>query len=85
MSDLVRVDYSLVDLLFHGMSDALKNVEVHNVTAVLDPSKAPIPVPGSTPRPNEKVSLPAFFPDRLEATNVNLTIRSSRRTSWSGI
>ncbi|MGB8343192.1 MAG: translocation/assembly module TamB domain-containing protein [Chthoniobacterales bacterium] len=72
---IAKVDYSLPALLFHGMPDALKNVEVHDVTAVLDSSKAPIPPPSATPKPNQKLSLPAFFPDRLEATNVNLTLR----------
>ncbi len=73
-ADLIRGEYSLPDLAFHGMSDFLKDVEVRNVTAVLDPSKAPIPTP-SPPKPNEKVSLPAFFPDRLEIANVNLTLK----------
>ena len=40
-ADLIRADYSLVGLAFHGMSDFLKDVEVRNVTAVLDPSKVP--------------------------------------------
>lgn len=71
----VKVDYSIPDLVFHGLSDALKNVEAHDVTAVIDSSKAPIPTPTPTPAPNEKVSLPAFFPDRLVATNINLTIK----------
>ncbi|MGH7937086.1 MAG: AsmA-like C-terminal region-containing protein, partial [Bryobacteraceae bacterium] len=71
----VKVDYSIPDLVFHGMSDALKNVEAHDVTAVIDASKAPIPTPTPTAAPNQKVSLPAFFPDRLEATNINLTIK----------
>ncbi|MGH8091955.1 MAG: translocation/assembly module TamB domain-containing protein [Chthoniobacterales bacterium] len=73
---VAKVDYSLPDLLFHGISDAFKNVELHDVVVVLDSSKAPIPPPAA-PKPNEKVSLPAFFPDRLEATNVNLTLRQS--------
>ena len=68
----VKVDYSMPDLVFHGMADTLKNVEAHDVTAVIDSSKA---LPTPTPAPKQKVSLPAFFPDRLEATNVNLTIR----------
>ncbi len=68
----IIVDYSLPDLIFHGMSDALKNVEAHDVTAVIDSSKA---LPTPTPKPNQKVTLPAFFPDRLELTNINLTIR----------
>ncbi len=73
-ADLVRASYSLTDLAFHGMSDFLKDVEVRNLTAVLDLSKAPIPRPTPPPK-NEKLSLPAFFPDRLEVTNANLTMR----------
>lgn len=68
-----KVDYSLTDLIFHGMSDALKDVEMHDVAAVIDASKAPVPTP--TPAKRKKMSLPAFFPDRLELTNVNLTIK----------
>ncbi len=71
-ADLVRATYSLKDLAFHGTSDFLKDVELRNVTAVIDPAKAAVPKP--TPPPN-KITLPAFFPDRLEATNVNLTMR----------
>ena len=76
-ADHVIVDYSLGDLVFHGISDALKNVELHNVTAVIDSSKAPLPTPTPPPR-NEKVSLPAFFPERLEASNINLTMRGEK-------
>ncbi|MGH8165516.1 MAG: hypothetical protein ACREP1_14400, partial [Rhodanobacteraceae bacterium] len=68
----VKVDYGIPDLVFHGISDTLKNVEAHDVTAVIDSSKA---LPTPTPAPNQKVSLPAYFPDRLEATNINLTIK----------
>ncbi|HEY1769818.1 MAG TPA: translocation/assembly module TamB domain-containing protein [Chthoniobacterales bacterium] len=74
-ADLVRATYSLPDLALHGVSDFLKTVELRNVTAVLDSSKAPIPKPPKPSQPNEKVSLPDFFPDRLQATNVSLTIR----------
>ena len=74
-ADLIRADYSLTDLAFHGMSDFLKDVEVRNVTAVLDPSKAPLATPTPPPKPDAKISLPAYFPDRLQVTNVNLTIR----------
>ncbi len=73
-ADLIRADYSLTDLLFHGMSDFLKDVEVRNVTAVIDPSKAPLATPTPPPE-NEKISLPAYFPDRLQISNVNLTVR----------
>src|SRR5205814_10484658 len=71
-ADLIRADYSLTDLIFHGRSDFLKIVELRNVVAVLDPAKALVPKP--TPPPN-KITLPAFFPDRLQVRNVNLTIR----------
>ena len=73
-ADRIHAEYSLPDLAFHGMSDFLKNVEVRDLTAVLDPSKAPIPTP-TPPRPNEKVSLPNFFPKRLQLANVNLTLK----------
>ena len=71
----IKVDYSLWNLLVHGLSDTLKNVEVHDLTAVIDPAKAPVPKPPPTPAPNEKITLPAYFPDRLEISNFNLTIR----------
>jgi hypothetical protein len=67
-----KVDYSLWDLLFHGASEVLKNVEVHDVTAVLDTAKA---LPTSTPAPSAEVSLPSYFPDRLEVRNLNLTMK----------
>ncbi len=73
-ADLIHAEYSLSDLAFYGMSNFLKDVEVRNVTAVLDPSKAPIPTP-TPPKPNEKVSLPAFFPESLQVANVNLTLK----------
>ncbi len=75
----VKVDYSLWDLLFHGLSETLKNVEVHNLTAVIDSSKAPIPTPTPIPARQEQFNLPAFFPDRLVANNVNLTIKEPAR------
>ena len=74
-ADLIRADYSLTDLAFHGMSDFLKDVEVRNVTAVLDPSKAPLATPTPPPKPDAKISLPAYFPDRLQVSNVNVTVR----------
>jgi autotransporter translocation and assembly factor TamB len=73
-ADLVRAGYSLTDLALHGMSDFFKDVEVRNLTALLDPSKAPIPTPTPLPK-DKKISLPAFFPDRLEVTNANLILR----------
>lgn len=74
-ADLIRANYSLTDLAFHGMSDFLKDVEMRNVTAVLDPSKAPLATPTPPPKPDAKISLPAYFPDRLQVSNVNVTVR----------
>jgi len=83
-ADTIKVDYSLWDLLFHGLSDTLKNVEVHDLTAVIDPSKAPVPKPTPVPAPNEKITLPAYFPDRLEIRNFNLTIRGQPQDTVVG-
>ncbi len=74
-ADLIYADYSLPGFLFHGMAGLLQDVEVRNVTAVLDPSKAPIPTPTPPPKKNAKISLPAVFPDRLEISNVNVTVQ----------
>jgi autotransporter translocation and assembly factor TamB len=74
-ADSVTVDYSLWDLIVHGASDTLKNVEVHDLTAVIDSSKAPVPTPTPTPAKEQQFRLPAYFPDRLVASNLNLTIK----------
>jgi hypothetical protein len=71
-ANLVRVDYSVWGLIFHGMPEFLQNVELHSASVVLDPGKSP---PSKPPKPNEKISLPGFFPDEMHLDNVNLTIR----------
>ncbi len=71
-ADLVRADYSLWGLIFHGMSGFLQNVELRSASIVLDPAKSP---PSASPNPNEKISLPGFFPDEMHLENVNLTLR----------
>ena len=71
-ADLVRADYSIFGLIFHGMPEFLENVELRSASIVLDPSKSP---PSKPPKPNEKISLPVFFPDEVHLENVNLTIR----------
>ncbi len=72
--DLIHAQYSLTDLLFHGTANFLKDIEVRKVTAVFDPAKAPSPSPTPPEKPG-KFSLPAYFPDRLQVANVNLTVR----------
>ncbi|MEP7250135.1 MAG: translocation/assembly module TamB domain-containing protein [Spartobacteria bacterium] len=77
-ADLIRAQYSLADLAFHGMSDFLKDIEVRNVTAVIDPSKAPLATPTPPPQ-DQKISLPTYFPERLQISNVNLTVRGAEK------
>ncbi len=72
-ADLIRADYSLFDLIFRGQSDLVKNVELHSASIVLNPGKSQPPPPS---KPNEKVSLPAVFPEQVHCSNVNLTIHS---------
>ncbi|HEV2965959.1 MAG TPA: hypothetical protein VGW97_03530, partial [Chthoniobacterales bacterium] len=61
--DLARVDYGLFTLLRHGISAALKNVEVRSARIVLNPAKAPLrPRP---PNPKNKIDLPDVFPERI--------------------
>lgn len=72
-ADLLRADYSLWGLLRHGTSEFLQDVELRNATVVLDPAKAP---PKIEPEENQKFTLPAFFPDRLTLSNVNVRMAS---------
>ena len=74
-ADKVLIDYSIPSLVFHGMSEAFQNVELRDVTAVIDSSKA---LPTPTPAATKKVSLPAFFPGQLNATNISLTMRGEK-------
>src|SRR5260370_40634040 len=69
-ADLVRVDYSIPDLIFHGLSDFLKNIEVNSASIVLDPRKA------SPPKPNEKITLPAIFPERVHLVDATVIVRN---------
>jgi autotransporter translocation and assembly factor TamB len=72
-ADLVRVDYSIPDLIFHGLSDFLKNIEVNSTSIVLDPRKASPPKP---PKPNEKITLPAIFPERVHLVDATVIVRN---------
>ena len=71
--DLVRADYSLWGLMRGGMSQFLQNVEVRDASIVLDPAKAP---PDEKVIKEQKITLPAFFPDRLTLSNINLRMHS---------
>ncbi len=71
--DLVRVDYSLWNGLTKGMAELLQEIEVRNATIVLDPAKAP---PAEKVVQEKKITLPAFFPDRLTLSDINLRMKS---------
>ncbi len=72
-ADFIRADYSLVALVFHGLSEFLGNVEARSVSIVLDPGKAP---PPASPEPKKGPKLPGLFPEQLHLANVSLRIRS---------
>ncbi len=72
--DLLRVDYSLFDFFRGGMAELLKTVEVRNANVVLDPAKAP---PAEKVVQDQKITLPAFFPDRLVLADVNVRVKST--------
>jgi autotransporter translocation and assembly factor TamB len=72
--DLVRVDYGLFTLLRHGISNALKNVEVRSARIVMNPAKAPLrPRP---PNPKKKIELPDIFPERIHVTDATIIVRN---------
>ncbi|MBA2586599.1 MAG: hypothetical protein H0U99_08960, partial [Chthoniobacterales bacterium] len=74
-ADYVRVDYTLLDLLRRRLSDAVKNVEVRSARVVLNTDKTP--VKPKLPKPDERIILPAIFPEQVRLSDVNLTIRTS--------
>ena len=74
-ADFIRADYSLLDWWRFGTAELLKNVEVRNVNAVLNPLKAaPQKV---VPKPNERLTLPSIFPERVSISDVSLLVRAA--------
>ena len=72
--DLIHADYGLFTLLRHGLSAALRDVEVRSAHVVLNPARAPLrPRP---PNPKHKISLPDIFPERVHLSDVNVTVRN---------
>ena len=72
--DRVRVDYGLFTLLRHGLSDSIRNLEVHSARIVLNPAKAPLrPAP---PKPQKKITLPGLFPERVRFADATLVVRN---------
>jgi TamB, inner membrane protein subunit of TAM complex len=72
--DLVRLDYSLFALMRRGVSQFLRNVEMHSARIVLNPTEVPLkPRP---PKIHKKITLPAVFPDRLRLSDVTVIVRN---------
>ena len=72
--DLARVDYGLFALLRHGVSTAIKNVEVHSARIVMNPAKASLrPRP---PNPKKKIELPDVFPERVHVADATVIVRN---------
>ncbi|MDB6147221.1 MAG: hypothetical protein JWO45_885, partial [Spartobacteria bacterium] len=72
--DLVHVDYGLIALIQHGLSSALRNVEVRSARIVSNPGKAPLrPRP---PDPKKKMTLPDIFPERVHVSNTTIIVRN---------
>ena len=70
--DYLRADYNLIDLARGGVSELVKTVEVRNAKVILDPAKAS--VKANVP-PDQPLSLPKVFPDRLKLTDINVIMR----------
>jgi autotransporter translocation and assembly factor TamB len=65
------VDYNLLGFARHGVSHLFQNVELRGAEVVLNPRTAPPP----KPRPNQKLTLPDVFPDRIRFSDTTLIIR----------
>ncbi|MDQ6809433.1 MAG: translocation/assembly module TamB domain-containing protein, partial [Verrucomicrobiota bacterium] len=72
-ADYLRADYNLLDLLLHGSSAFLHNVEARGARVVLNPATAAVQV--NVP-PDKPLSLPTIFPDRIRLSDVNVIFRT---------
>ncbi|PYL46691.1 MAG: hypothetical protein DMF40_11370 [Verrucomicrobia bacterium] len=70
-AEYLHTEYSLFSLL-RGHADFLNSIEARNARVVIDPAK--VRVKGA-PRPHEKVTLPAVFPERARLDNVSMIVR----------
>jgi TamB, inner membrane protein subunit of TAM complex len=70
-AEYIHADYSLFSLL-RGHADFLRSIETRNARVVIDPAKVRVKV---SPRPHEKVTLPAVFPERARLENVSMIVR----------
>jgi TamB, inner membrane protein subunit of TAM complex len=70
-AEYIRADYSLFSLL-RGHADFLRSIETRNARLIIDPAKVRARV---APRPHEKVTLPAVFPEQARLENVSMIVR----------
>ena len=71
-AEYVRVEYDLISLI-RGRSDFLDSIDLRNARIVIDPANVRVK---AAPRPREKVTLPAVFPERARLENVTVIIRN---------
>jgi autotransporter translocation and assembly factor TamB len=77
--DLVHLDYSLLGLIRHGMSQFLGNVDVRSARVVFNPRNAPEEIRPKKQPERTKRELPAVFPERLRISDATLIVRDSPR------
>jgi hypothetical protein len=68
----LNIDYSLVGLARHGLSQFLEGVELRSAQVVLNPAKAP----PRKPRPKQRLKLPSTFPERVRLADVTFVARN---------
>jgi TamB, inner membrane protein subunit of TAM complex len=71
-ANYIRADYDLFALLRGNKVDVLESIDVHDAHFVINPK----PTVKPSPPPDEKVSLPGIFPQRLRIEGVSITVRS---------
>jgi TamB, inner membrane protein subunit of TAM complex len=77
--DLVHIDYSLLGLIRHGMSQFLDNVDVHSARVVFNPGNALEEIHPKKKPKRTKQELPAVFPGHLRISDATLIVRDSPR------
>jgi autotransporter translocation and assembly factor TamB len=70
-ADVVRLNYSVLALIRHGLPEFCKALEVRSARIVINPGKA-VRVENKGGKPE----LPAFFPERLKFSDTTLVIRN---------
>src|SRR5437660_11245615 len=70
-AEYIHAEYRLFSLI-RGHADFLDSIEARNARVVVDPGKVRVQV---EPRPREKVTLPAVFPEHARLDNVTVIVR----------